>query len=205
MKFFQYTHRSLTPYSGYSLSTIYFSQGKFRISKQDRQTQGIRLQDAFPIPQSGSHLKLYMEELPISLPLFRPTTFFYILVMSAPSIYWREYILFSIFFYSRLLCLLYDLTPCTLILSSNSVWHVTAQIDPFSPIITWASILFYNHQFLESQPLVVCFHNPLDFCPFTLVGFRVIAPALHPAHIGGLTVSSRRGRMRSVHNKIIFL
>ena len=112
---------------------------------------------------------------------------------------------FSIFFYSRLLCLLYDLTPCTLILSSNSVWHVTAQIDPFSPIITWASILFYNHQFLESQPLVVCFHNPLDFCPFTLVGFRVIAPALHPAHIGDLTLSSRLGRMHSVHNKIIFL
>ena len=143
MKFLQYIHRSLTPYRGCSLSTIPFSQGNFRISKQDRQTQGIRLQAAFPIPKSGSHLKLYMEEFPIYLPLSSHTTFFFIPIMSTPSISWRWYIFFHLLFcFSFTGFLLYDLIPCTLILFSNSYLHVTTQLDTFSPIIVWASIIF---------------------------------------------------------------
>ena len=49
------------------------------------------------------------------------------------------------------------------------------------------------------------FKTPLFFFPFTLYGSLHIDPVLHEAHIGGLTVRSRLGRIRKVHRSTIFL
>ena len=50
--------------------------------------------------------------------------------------------------------------------------------------------------------LVTVFNTPLLILPFTLHGNLVIDPALHEAHIDGLTVSSRLGRIRRSHRKL---